>query len=184
MIFFAQPSSLIKKLLLKIQQNFIIQTSTDSSVIPLLPYPQGMTTPKSPHPNKLNYLFAQIRNKPRAQCFQKKILLIPDSPPCQIPSLSKALYKGPPSESSFVPNLGSKTSHQQLQSPQIVPITLPLVPLINTGSIFPKSPSSLNHQNSPTPTLSLASEFENSPQIFQKSSLTLPQFKNLPTSAP
>ncbi|MBW0529321.1 hypothetical protein O181_069036 [Austropuccinia psidii MF-1] len=46
------------------------------------------------------------------------------------------------------------------------------------------SPSSLTHQNSPTPTLSLTSEFEDLPQFSQTSSLTFPQFKHLPTGAP
>ncbi|MBW0461260.1 hypothetical protein O181_000975 [Austropuccinia psidii MF-1] len=151
-MFFSQPSTLIKQLLLQTEQKFIIQTSTDPRI--------------------------------QEQSVSKKCLIIPDSPPCQILSLAKALYEDPPQESSLVLNLESTTSHQPIQSPQTTPIDLPLVPLIKSGSLLPKNPSSLTHQNSPTPTLSFAFEFENPPEISQTSSLTLPQFKHLPIGAP
>ncbi|MBW0567373.1 hypothetical protein O181_107088 [Austropuccinia psidii MF-1] len=110
--------------------------------------------------------------------------MIPDSLPCQNKSLAKALYEDSPQESLLVPILQSKKSHKPIKYTQTVPITLPLVPLIKTGSKFPKNPFSLAHKNSPTQKLSLASKFQNSPLISQTSSLTLPQFKNFQTGAP
>ncbi|MBW0510493.1 hypothetical protein O181_050208 [Austropuccinia psidii MF-1] len=107
-----------------------------------------------------------------------------DSPPSQIPSLAKALYEDHPQKSSLVPNLELKTSNQPIKSPQTAPITLPLLPLIKTGSLFSKEPFQLRSSEFPTPTLSLASKFEKPPQISQTSSLTFPQFKHLPNGAP
>ncbi|MBW0460294.1 hypothetical protein O181_000009 [Austropuccinia psidii MF-1] len=167
MIFFSQHSVLIKKLLLQIQQTFIIQTSTDPpNVIPLLPYPQGMTTPKSPPPPKLiKIVFFPDQKESQSKVFPKNFSLF------LILLLVKTLCKDPPQELSLVLSLESKTSHQPIQSLQTAPITLPLVPLNKAESIFPKNPSGLTHQNSPTPTLSLSFEFENLPHISQTSSL-------------
>ncbi|MBW0556181.1 hypothetical protein O181_095896 [Austropuccinia psidii MF-1] len=156
MIFVSKPSSLIKQLLLQIQQINIIKDSTDPSAIPLLPYPQGMTTPKTPLPPKqIKMPFFPDKKKFKRKVFPKIVSLF------LILLLVKALYENHPKESLFVPFLESKTSHQPIKFPQTAPINLKLVPLI----------------------LSLASEFENLPQISQTFSLTLPQFKHLPTGA-
>ncbi|MBW0530124.1 hypothetical protein O181_069839 [Austropuccinia psidii MF-1] len=69
-------------------------------------------------------------------------------------------------------------------NPQIAPITSTRLPLNKTGSILPNKPSSISHQNSITPKLSLASDFQNTTQISQTYSLNFPQFKHLPTGAP
>ncbi|MBW0520338.1 hypothetical protein O181_060053 [Austropuccinia psidii MF-1] len=117
-----------------------------------------MTTPKfAPPPKPIKITFLHRSEIIHEQSLSKNCLIIPDSPPFQIPSLSTTLYEDSPQASSLVLNLESKMSHQPIQSPQTAPITLPLVSLNQTGSILPKNPSSLVHQNSPTPTISLAS---------------------------
>ncbi|MBW0467265.1 hypothetical protein O181_006980 [Austropuccinia psidii MF-1] len=123
----------------------------------------GHTQVPSPTQENQN-TFLRRSERIQEQSVSKNRLIIPDSPPCQIPSLAKTLYEDPLQESSFLHNLELKTSHQPIQSPRTAPITLPL--------------------NLLTPTLSLNSELENTPQIPQTSSLTLLQLKNLPTCAP
>ncbi|MBW0472604.1 hypothetical protein O181_012319 [Austropuccinia psidii MF-1] len=140
--------------------------------------------PQVPSPTGTNQnTFLRIRNNGRASFF-KNHLIIPYSPPCEIPSLASILHEDPPRASSLVLNLDSKTSHQPIQPPQTAPITSALSPFNKTGSIFPNKHSSLAQQHSPTPTRSLASYFHNTRHISQTYSLTLPQFKHLPTGSP
>ncbi|MBW0577398.1 hypothetical protein O181_117113 [Austropuccinia psidii MF-1] len=75
-------------------------------------------------------------------------------------------------------------SHQTINTPQNPTITSQLVHFKKNEKLLPNNPSSLANQYSPTPTHSLASYFENTPQIFKKSPVTFTQIKNIPTGAP